>query len=285
MVKNVHLAVQHEALIILLQETHCTSSRKLMLPNFGLDGFSLNRKHGLTTFVHERLKCLLLKQSPLKSETEWLCVDVDGYKIVNVYKPPPTRLQASDLPVFPHPCLFAGDFNCLHADWDHGAHSVDGECLAGWASINSLALFYNPKDSACLHSGRWNSGTNPDLAFASAESDNRLPDRHVLEKFPKSQHRPSLITPPRFALPMPSMPVKRWNFHEAKWRYHRALTNKFAKTLLPPDSPDVDQVYQDFCNIISSATKRPILRGRWNNHISCWNSECENLYRVFLRSR
>ena len=30
-------------------------------------------------------------------------MDVDGYRIVNVYKPPLTQLQAYDLPVFPHP--------------------------------------------------------------------------------------------------------------------------------------------------------------------------------------
>ena len=64
----------------------------------------------------------------------------------------------------------------------------------------------------------------------------------------------------------------------------RALTKKFTKTLLPPNSADVDQVYQDFCNIISSAAKRSIPRGCRNNHIPCWDSECENLYRVFLRS-
>ena len=71
----------------------------------------MSRKHGLATFVHERLQWSLYDQSPMTSETEWLCVDVDGYKIVNIYKPPPTRLQVSDLPVFPHPCLYAGDFN------------------------------------------------------------------------------------------------------------------------------------------------------------------------------
>ena len=85
-----HLAVQHEALVILLQETHCTCSEKVKLPGFALAGFSLIRKHGLVTFVYERLKYTLLKQYPFKSETEWSCVDVDGYKIVNVYKPPPT---------------------------------------------------------------------------------------------------------------------------------------------------------------------------------------------------
>ena len=136
-----------------------------------------------------------------------MCVDVDGYKIVNVYKPPLTQLQASDLPIFPHPSLYAGDFNCPHAHWGCGAKSVDEECLASWASINNPTLLYNPKDSASFHSGHWNSGTNPDLAFASDALDSRLPDRRVLEKFLKSQHRSSLITPPRFALPVPSMPL------------------------------------------------------------------------------
>ena len=79
-----HLAVQHEVFVILIQETLSISSEKLILTSFALAGFSLSRKRGLATFVHERLKCTFLKQSPLKSETECLCVDVDGYKIVNV---------------------------------------------------------------------------------------------------------------------------------------------------------------------------------------------------------
>ena len=134
-----HLAMQSEALVILLQDTHCTDAEKLVLPNYQLAGSSLSRKHGLATFVHERLRYTFLDQSPPTSEIEWLCVDVDGYKIVNVYKPPPTRLRSLDLPVFPHPCLYVGDFNCRHADWDYDDNSPDGECLVGWASINCLA--------------------------------------------------------------------------------------------------------------------------------------------------
>ena len=82
--------MQFEALVILLQETHCTDAEKLVLPNYQLAGSSLSRKHGFATFVHARLRYTLLDQSPPTSEIEWLCVDVDGYKIVNVYKPPPT---------------------------------------------------------------------------------------------------------------------------------------------------------------------------------------------------
>ena len=65
-----NLAVQCEALVILLQEKHCTSAEKLVLPDYQLAGFSLSRKHGLATFVHKRLKWTLFDQSPPTSETE-----------------------------------------------------------------------------------------------------------------------------------------------------------------------------------------------------------------------
>ena len=111
-----YFALQSEALVILLQETHCTDAEKLLLSSYQLAESSLSRKHGHATFVHECLRYTLLDQSPPTLEIECLCVDVDGYKIVNVYKPPPTRLRSLDLPVFPHPCLYAGVFNCCHAD-------------------------------------------------------------------------------------------------------------------------------------------------------------------------
>ena len=264
-----YLALQFETLVILLQETHCTDAEKLVLKNYQLAGSSLSRKHGLATFVHERLRYMLFDQSPLTSEFKWLCVRVDGYKIVNIYKPPPTRLRTLDLLVFPHPCLYAGDFNCCHADWGYYDSSPDGECLAGWASINCLALLYNAKDAASFYSSLWNTGTNPDLAFASVDPNSRLPDRRVLDNFPRSQHRPLLITPPRFAMAVASMPVKQWKFCKAKWCLYIALTNKFAKTLLPPDSLDVDAAYQDFCNTIKKAAKKTIPRGYRNNYIPC----------------
>ena len=201
------LAMQSEALVILLQKTHCTDAKKLVLSNYQLAGSSLSRKHGLATFVHERLRYTLFDQSPPTSEIEWLCVDVDGYKIVNVYKTSPTRLRTLDLPVFPYPCLYAGDFNCRHADWGYDDNSPDGECLSGWESINCLALLYNSKDTTSFYSTEhWHQSR---LAFASVGPNSCLLDRRVIDKFPRSQHRPSLITPPRFAMAVPSMPVKR----------------------------------------------------------------------------
>ena len=85
--------------------------------------------------------------------------------------------------------------------------------------------------------------------------DRRVPDRRILKKFPRSQHRPSLIVPPRVALPVPSKPVERWNLRKVNWSHYNTLTSTLAKSLLSPDSPDVDLAYQDFCNVIRTAAK------------------------------
>jgi len=75
----------NKSFIIVLQETYCTTADKLVIPNFSLAGSILSRKHGLVMFPHERLEWSLIDQSPEQSETEWLCADVAGYEIINVY--------------------------------------------------------------------------------------------------------------------------------------------------------------------------------------------------------
>ena len=99
-----HLAEELKALVILLEKTHCITTEKLVITNFELQESSLSKKFDFDTFVHEQLNWILYSQYPPKSDTKWLCVDVDGHKIINIYKPPPTQLQTSDLLVLPHPC-------------------------------------------------------------------------------------------------------------------------------------------------------------------------------------
>ena len=95
-----YLALQSEALVIQLQETHCNDAEKLVLSRYLLARYACF----LPCHVCVRTtKVNALDQSSPTSEIEWLCVDVDGYKIVNVYKPPSTLLRSLDLPVFPHP--------------------------------------------------------------------------------------------------------------------------------------------------------------------------------------
>ena len=68
------LATRHRALVILLQETHCTTPDQLVIPNFKLAGWTISRKYGLATFIHEGLGWTLADQSLDESVVEWLCV-------------------------------------------------------------------------------------------------------------------------------------------------------------------------------------------------------------------
>ena len=96
-----------------------------------------------------------------------LYVDVNGYIIVNIYKPPPTRLQSLDLPVFPHPLSSSGDFNGHHVDWDCGDNK--SAWLAGQVLIVLLPYTITRIHPAfTLAAGK--NGTNLNLALASVGS-------------------------------------------------------------------------------------------------------------------
>ena len=231
------LAYKNKAFNIVLQETHCSTADKLVIPNFSLPGSILSRNYGLATFVHERLQWSLVDQSPEQSETEWLCADVAGYKIINVYKPPRSRLTPTTIPTFPHPSLYVGDFNCQHVNWVYNTTSPDGDSLHSWATSNNLGLLYSPKETAGFFSRRWNVGTNPEMAFASFGQDSRLPNRRVLESSrshnigpPSQRHQDSRFLP---------IAIRWRNFRKADWKHFCLLTGESVERLPPPDRPNI----------------------------------------------
>jgi len=76
----------------------------------------------------------MVDQSPEQSETEWLCVDVAGYKIINVNRHPLSRFTPTAIPTFPHPSLYVGDCNCRHVNWGCNKTTPDSENLDYWAT-------------------------------------------------------------------------------------------------------------------------------------------------------
>ena len=96
--KHIVVTFVHEGLGWTLADQSLDGS---VIPNFTLAGWTISMKHIVVTFVHEGLGWTLADQS-LDGSVEWLCVDVDGIKIVNVYKPPTSRMipsQCSHTPV------------------------------------------------------------------------------------------------------------------------------------------------------------------------------------------
>ena len=202
---------------------------------------------------------------------------------VNIYKPSPTRLTPTLLPSFGNQCIYAGYFNCQHSEWGYHMCSADGDALTAWASANALTLLYDPKEPASFHSQRWHSDTNPDLSFAHT-ADTGIPTRRVLDKLPRSQHRPSLISSPCLAAPIACKPVKRWHFRKANWETFKQMTDVATSQLPPPDTADTEDAYKAFCRIVTNSAKHSIPRGYNKNYIPCWNDECEQLCKEHIDS-
>ena len=166
-----------------------------------------HQHHGIATYARADVTFSCITASPSGSDIQWIAAVIDGVRIVNVYKPPPAMFNG--LPAFAHPTIYAGDFNCQHNDWGYSYTTRNGGALSDWASESDLSLLYNNKNPPSFHSGRWKSGTNPDLAFTTTNRDSAVPSpiRTVIGKFPRSQHRPSIIIHPALITPTPSYPI------------------------------------------------------------------------------
>ena len=194
-------------------------------------------------------------QSPNDSDIEWQCVDICGYKIINVYKAPPSQMTPTSVQMFSYSCLYARDFNFQYKNWCYTNTNENGSILATWAAGGNL--LYDPKGPASFLLGRWELKTNPDLAFASFSDDDLLPCRRVLEKLPRFQHRPSLITSTKLANPIPSKPANRWNFHKGDWKQYGRITDQLSSDLPSPDTTKLDEDTRSFAELCFLRPKKP----------------------------
>lgn len=274
-----HLADSHKVAAVLLQETHRDSDNILKLPGFQLAGSTHSKQHGLATFVRNNLSWTATGQSPPGSSIEWLSTKVQTTTVVNVYKPPPSMLTMASLPPAPAPAIYAGDFNCQHIDWGYSHTTPNGEILSQWASSANALLLFDPKEPPSFFSARWNTHTNPDLAFVVWHTAQK-PERRVLDRFPRSHHRPSIIKVPSLVQPVVGKPVRRWNFRKANWQSFTEETEKASFCLPDPDNADVDAGYAAYCRVLLGAARKTIPRGFNTNYIPGWDGECSHLLHV-----
>ena len=274
-----HLATKNLATVILLQETHVTNPDVLNIPGYTLAAYTSSRVHGVATFVQCSTKWRDIASSTPEEEVEWVTTEVEGVNITNVYKPPGTRLCLDSLPRFQQPCIYAGDFNCHSTTWGYSSTNTDGTTLEHWASNTDVTLLYDPKQPRSFRSARWGTSTNPDLGFANLGT---CASRRVLERFPKSQHRPSIIESSTTINSVPTRPVKRWNFRKADWAKFTDRLNTTGNNLPSPTS-EPNTAYKAWCSTILSAAKKTIPRGCRKDLIPTWDEECQQLYDEFTR--
>ena len=181
-------------------------------------------------------------------------------------------------------CLYAGDSNCPYIDLGYNFNSANGDFMASWAEINKLILHCNPKNPASFYLGRWNTGTKPDLTFVSVGSDNHIPNTLILEKFPRSLDKPSIIVPPKVALLITSRTVKRCNFCKGHLEPPHCNAQQACKEFVASYLSDVDQALRNLCNAIRMAAKKFMPRGHQRDHVLCWDAKFKGFYQTFLQS-
>jgi len=276
------LAQAHAVTAILLQETHYKDRSHLKIPGYNLAACTESEVYGTPTCVKHHAKWSAIAVCPENSLLEWTATEVEGVTIINVYKPPSVKMDKFSLPCFSRPCMYAGDFNFRSTTWGYRSTDACGEALEDWASASGLNLLHDPKQPDSFHSCRWNTGTNPDLAFVNLAGP--LPHRTILEPFPKSQHRPSLIPPINPIEPLTAKPVLRWNFRKARWEHFTNLTELGADSL-PDPSSNADTAYSAFCQLLHSSARMSIFRGCRRQYIPTWDSECDQRYNAFLMAK
>ena len=179
--------------IICLQETHVDKDKASLfsIPGFDLVSYVLHPKHGRAMYVRGNISDVAHVLSTCHCDV----MRVGGFHVDYVYKPPSEGWEIGNiLPILPHPAVFVGDFNSHHPDWGYADPDLEGEKLQNWASISDLQLIHDSKQRDTFHSARWQREYSPDLSWVSMVAGHPQPASCVvLDDFPKSQHRPSVI--------------------------------------------------------------------------------------------
>ena len=121
------LANEHQANVLLLQETHAEKTDKLQIEEFNLIDFISHNKHGIATYCRDGLDAKKIGVSSTRNPIQWVKIEINGTYIANVYKPPPAAVTPSCLPTANDNTVIGGDFNSRHTNWGYTTTNDDGE--------------------------------------------------------------------------------------------------------------------------------------------------------------
>jgi hypothetical protein len=254
---------------------------RFSISGFDLVSYFLHPKYGRATYVRHNIT----EATKVESNPHCDAVRVGGFHIVNVYKPPSERWDSMNpIPVMSHPSVLVGDFNSHHPDWGYKEPNEDGALLQNWASCNDFHLIHDSKQRGTFRSARWQRDYSPDLCWISMVDGHPQPAScTVLDDFPHSQHRPSVI---HIGLRLPiirGIERKRWNFRKANWTDFEDKTER-SITLIPLTSVPVEEAYQRFVSAIMKAAHHSIPRGFRPAYIPCLDAECQALLKQYEES-
>ena len=160
------LCKQHHCNILCLQETYRSSRHnRPKVPGMDLVAEIPHQKHGSAIYVRSGLPIIISTTSNNSNNIKCLSAPLEGTSVTSVYKPSgvPFVFDNQAVQNGSSAQVFIGDFNSHNTAWDYRNTNTDGESVERWAENNNLRLVHDPKLPASFNSGRWKSGSTPDL--------------------------------------------------------------------------------------------------------------------------
>ena len=230
--------------LILLQETHLSSTRKFQIPGYytlrtdrifdrqgPVSSGTHNTGGGVLTLIHSDLAFSPVSVSSLSSQdpySDYTCVKVllsnhSPLQFLNLYSPP-IRNSPSDsrtrtfypdiLPNSPD-TFIVGDFNAHYPTWDRLIPPNPlGNDLIRWITSSGLELLNDPASPTLLHHST-GSRSSPDILLAPASLAPHCEWRtlHGLG----SDHLPIEIDLPLFPVRQPNTRPPKFNYKKNSW--------------------------------------------------------------------
>lgn len=280
-----HVLDEQKIDVLALQETHTVDDEDLLkrgrIPGFSIIAALHHRSYGIATYVRSGIQNVAIINCLEVQSTFSIVIKVADVTIANIYKPPKLPWPTPVLHPEEHPCVFIGDFNSHHHAWGYEENDENGDKLYEWLTSNNMNLIYNPKGRGTFHSARWKKDYSPDLCFVSNSSSNKPTNvtRKVLKDFPRSQHRPVVISIGNQIPLVQSVPKPRWNFKRANWKAFSETLDIISKRIQPTAAE-----YKRFQKAVHACAKRHIPRGYRKVYIPSWSADCEKLYRDFQQT-
>lgn len=189
------------------------------MPGFTVAAYVNSTIHGVATYVREDLRNFKVLHFSDENNIFRIVIELFGIKVINIYKPPNQAWPNPACQVELHPAVFVGDFNSHHTQWGYQRNNDNGTSLSNWAESANLFLVHDLKQLPTFYSARWRRSYNPDLCFLTKDKNERplKTTRKVLKAFPRSQHRPIIITIGTEVETVNSVPKPRWNFQKEDW--------------------------------------------------------------------
>ena len=274
--------------LILLQETHLSSTRKFQIPGyytlrtdrtFGRQGPVSSGTHntggGVPTLIQSDLAFSPVSVSSLSSQDPYLdytCVKVllsnhSPLQFLNLYSPP-IRNSPSDsrtrtfypdiLPNSPDTFIL-GDFNAHYPSWDRLIPPNPlGNDLIRWITSSGLEILNDPASPTLLHHST-GSRSSPDILLASASLAPHCEWRTLHDL--GSDHLPIEIVLPLFPVRQPNTRPHKFNYKKTSWVIFQSYIAEHLPSL-DFDALNIHQAAHSSSLFLVEAAKASIPFGR-----------------------